>query len=1600
MKHVKLTLLFALILTLFCFSMTACELFGGGGDECAHSFGEWGVTTPATCGARGTETRTCSACGEEEQRALSALGHDEVTHAAQDPACTQIGWQSYVTCTRCTYSTYAEIPALGHNEISHTAQAPTCTEPGWEAYVTCSRCDHSTYAEIPARSHDLITHEAQEPTDDAPGWEEYVTCTRCDYTTYVEIPSLSHNMMDRDGREPTCTEVGWLAYTVCDHCDYTTYEELPALGHDYVSGTCSRCGDIDWQTQDGDTVELPADDSYTEDVLFFGGYQAWQTYCAENGIADAVLAAYAPAFFEENVLAILRLVGAGENESVAFDYVLTDTTYVLRAVREYDPNTLGVAVMGSYYAAAPISRTLLEGIEEIEVYSRDLLLGVFALGGDHQHSYDDGTLTQESTCSVPGVMLYTCLDCGHEREVRVPTAEHTFGEWNAVAANGCAGSPYSLRVCLDCQYVEYRLNHVGIQHPHDFELTYTAPTCEAGGMIKLICKNCGIVGADEILPATDHLLMWEQGEDAHRLTCMRDGCDYATEAETHTADTTSPCLDATCTVCGYPMWDGEGHAVSPEWESDATGHWQACTRPGCGMTSDKLDHRNPQAICTDTTATCTVCGETYTPNGSHRMGEWTLTTSPTCTEQGEWRRVCAYCDAYQSKNEPAWGHTWGAWIETTAPTETVDGEEQRTCAVCGESETRQLPATGHHYGAWQILTDATCTTAGEKRRDCVECDAYQTAAIPSLGHTVLHWNTATAPTCVEGGLENGYCHRCNLYIERSIDALDHEWGSYYHDAATHWQECTRCDVKSAPVAHSGGTATCTTQANCATCGTAYGKIPGHRFDVAFTVDSETHYFICLNGCGEKRDVEAHNFVARTETMQVQDDGAQITYTHRLYQSCGICGHDVLVQEIVNAEHYGCEIMPAIAPTCTTDGWTIGWRCAVADCGRVYQTQERIPALGHNYENGACTHCGLADHVCSNGTWTNTQTRSCLQDGVRELICYCGNVIRRQVTPAYGHSYIAGICTRCLETQGGIHLCIGSSTVTLQEPTCTESGVKEYICSCGSKLYTQAVPALGHSFSGGRCTRCGTAECDHEHTRNLIGYAATCTTAGLSDGIYCLDCGLNVEPQTTIYPLGHDYSTAWGYNLDTHYHACQRVGCSAKADVGEHVYDNALDEICNTCQAIRGQAFISLGGIIYASDNDTNMANNSLLSGVSCVATVNGNTYTATSNSSGRFSFAELPAGNITLTFTKGGYITATYTAVIADNTDLQIVMDADVSNTLSGRITIADRDTDFTNNSPLANATVTIVRISSTNTLRFVTTTNYNGYYSFDGLTAGVYTMLIECDGYISVEQTVQVRQDEANVQNIVIEAIPDSQINDGYASGYIYDARTGLAVNGISVIIRAGINNTTGPILMTLKTNTNGMYTTTALAPGNYTAQIVDERSLSDETYRYGSITIAVKVMSDTTIYNQNGTISNSVGLDVNGMRIVLTWGSRPSDLDSHMTGTINGSSFHVYYSRKNYGSYVGLDVDDVSAYGPETITIYDMGDGIFKYYIYNFSGGGDYVLSNSGATVKVYMDGETTPAYTFYVPYDAGRYWHVFTYNSITGEFTIINDISSSAP
>lgn len=122
-----------------------------------------------------------------------------------------------------------------------------------------------------------------------------------------------------------------------------------------------------------------------------------------------------------------------------------------------------------------------------------------------------------------------------------------------------------------------------------------------------------------------------------------------------------------------------------------------------------------------------------------------------------------------------------------------------------------------------------------------------------------------------------------------------------------------------------------------------------------------------------------------------------------------------------------------------------------------------------------------------------------------------------------------------------------------------------------------------------------------------------------------------------------------------------------------------------------------------------------------------------------------------------------------------------------------------------------------------------------------------------------------------------------------------------------------------------------------------------------------------------------------VDSYRIVLTWGSSPSDLDAHFTGpTTAGSRFHIYFSNKTpSGASANLDVDDTSSYGPETVTITSLVDGTYRYSVHNYTNqttSGGSGIASSPAKVEIYnhsglMRSFTAPAFT-----GNGNAWRVF--------------------
>ncbi len=214
-----------------------------------HSWDSGRIIKEPTCTENGSKAFHCSACGQNKAEQLAALGHNLLTHKAQSPTCSEVGWNAYKTCTRCDYSTYQQIAALEHTEVFDQAVAPTCTTAGKTEGKHCAICGEILVAqqEIASLGHDIVSHSAKSPTCTEVGWNAYKTCTRCDYSTYQQIAEVGHSWDNGTViSQPTCSQNGVITFS-CMVCNQTKIDDLAPLPHNFVfqeaeSPTCTQNG--------------------------------------------------------------------------------------------------------------------------------------------------------------------------------------------------------------------------------------------------------------------------------------------------------------------------------------------------------------------------------------------------------------------------------------------------------------------------------------------------------------------------------------------------------------------------------------------------------------------------------------------------------------------------------------------------------------------------------------------------------------------------------------------------------------------------------------------------------------------------------------------------------------------------------------------------------------------------------------------------------------------------------------------------------------------------------------------------------------------------------------------------------------------------------------------------------------------------------------------------------------------------------------------------------------------------------------------------------------------------------------------------------------
>ncbi len=174
----------------------------------------------------------------------------------------------------------------------------------------------------------------------------------------------------------------------------------------------------------------------------------------------------------------------------------------------------------------------------------------------------------------------------------------------------------------------------------------------------------------------------------------------------------------------------------------------------------------------------------------------------------------------------------------------------------------------------------------------------------------------------------------------------------------------------------------------------------------------------------------------------------------------------------------------------------------------------------------------------------------------------------------------------------------------------------------------------------------------------------------------------------------------------------------------------------------------------------------------------------------------------------------------------------------------------------------------------------------------GTYEITVSATSY----QTYKVA--EVLVQNSEIRYVEDiymverhDDFNTGSVEGTITDAVTGDGITETAYIVRKGWNNQTGDAV------TEGVFENADYTPsmenGNYTLEI-SKRRLCDELQKYHSSGETRLKQQILFLYREMG-----MGETAGELRIVLTWGEEPWDLDSHLACYSSDKPYHIWFGQ-----------------------------------------------------------------------------------------------------
>ena len=754
--------------------------------------------------------------------------------------------------------------------------------------------------------------------------------------------------------------------------------------------------------------------------------------------------------------------------------------------------------------------------------------------GEGNHVYvAPPAIKEEPSCTKNGVAVYTCDNCGKEKEVTIVAHEHKIEEVEAKEATCTEKGNIAYSYCTVCEikFVDGEIYEESVEievidHTWD-EVVTKEPTCEEKGLKELTCSVCGVKDEVELDPAH----AWAELEPTD-ATCTGFGHEGG----------------KVCTACGeyefYSVIPPKGHDCGYENKEDHPDYpsleREICTEEivfeyvcvTCEnevkevvVAADVCDYEFVvvEAPTCNTTGLkayqCSVCGnidedgeteELPIDKNEHKYEEVeNVGNAPTCTEDGDRLLKCVYCEDVKSETVPALGHSWDEGSVTDDATCTEDGEKTFTCEACGETKSETVAAPGHKLDKETV--DATCAADGYVRTFCENCD-YEEIETKEGSKLSTELGKLYSMEDVEA-------------VHKNIMLISEVTGS-----------CTvagiivyRCDD-------------CGVQVFVREEGTGKGHTLPENYDCTVEVKCEK--------CGDTVPAnEEHNFEVVTEAT-CEESGEE---------KCSVCGATNVIDALGHTDDI---VLEAVEPTCTETGLTEGKKCSV--CEKITVEQEVVSALGHNHDNNVL----------------DSDDADCVNFGYQHKICtVCGDEYIDSYVPALGHEEVVdeAVDATCTETglTEGKH-CSVCEKITVEQEVVDKVAHKD-----ADGEFTSSCKNTGEERI---CEVCGTSNTS-EHNIDTVIVGATCKDFGYIIEV-CVDCGEIISSEVNDETLDHTWAPVFAGDPDyvSGVRAEKCSVCGKYREVGKFV-DFSFD-IDNAVKSGAGYADSSLVSVTVNIDADS------------------------------------------------------------------------------------------------------------------------------------------------------------------------------------------------------------------------------------------------------------------------------------------------------------------------------------------------------------------------------------------------------------------------------